>query len=416
MIKVVIVDGFSSGKFLAKELFDAGCLLLHISSSADLHDYYYYGFDYSIYSSLLTHQNVSDTSQDVALFAPDYIIAGAESGVLLCDELNHRFGLPFANDYNHSEARRNKYAMIETITHAGLAAARQTTASEWPAAERWIKSHNGYPVVLKPLASAGSDSVFICHSLAEAEDAFVQIIGNYNKLNAVNQQVLIQEYLDGVEYVVNMVSLMGRPLVTEVVRYTKLRLASGRILYDIDEILDSSFEHYQALVSYTRQVIESLGIRNGPSHAEVMLTTSGPKLVEVAARTDGILRPTISARTTGLGQISATVMAITAPTQFLSFTECHPSYQLQNYSYNIGLINRHKGIFHQEDFLSELLTLPSFSLADFYVEEGDAIGVTQDVFSQPGAIYLVHSDAETIHNDYLTIRRLENDGVYLKNA
>ncbi|MCW6567019.1 ATP-grasp domain-containing protein [Yersinia ruckeri] len=414
MIRVVIVDGFSSGKFLARELYDYGCVLLHVSSDPDIHEYYYKNFDYTIYSAFLTCQDYAETCQKISMFSPHYIIAGAESGVLLSDEFNRHFALGFSNDYNHSHARRNKYDMIQAISSAGLAAAKQLKTQEWMAAEWWIKHHNLFPVVLKPLASAGSDGVFICHNLTEAKAAFAQILGSQSKLNIVNKQVLIQEYLDGVEYVVNMVSLQGKTRVTEVVRYTKVRLESGRILYDIDDILDESFTHYWTLVDYTRQAIAALGIHNGPSHAEVMLTAQGPKLVEVAARTDGILRPEISARTAQLGQISATVMAITEPERFLALAESPSPYQLLNHSYNVCLINTHEGIFHQQDFITELQKLASFSQAVFYVDDDQSIGITQDVFSQPGTIYLVHSSKDVLRRDYRTIRQLEKQGIYLK--
>lgn len=147
-----------------------------------------------------------------------------------------------------------------------------------------------------------------------------------------------------------------------------------------------------------------------------MLTAQGPKLVEVAARTDGILRPEISARTTQLGQISATVMAITEPERFLALAESPAPYQLLNHSYNVCLINTHEGIFHQQDFVTELQKLASFSQAVFYIDDGQSIGVTQDVFSQPGTIYLVHSSKDVLRRDYRTIRQLEKQGIYLKNS
>ncbi|AZF22224.1 hypothetical protein [Pseudomonas sp. R3-52-08] len=49
----------------------------------------------------------------------------------------------------------------------------------------------------------------------------------------------------------------------------------------------------------------------------------------------------------------------------------------------------------------------------FYVENGQPIGVTQDVFSQPGTVYLVHTDPVVIEADYRRIRALECQGAYL---
>ncbi|MGY2289666.1 ATP-grasp domain-containing protein [Pseudomonas sp. SDO528_S397] len=413
MIRVVIVDGFSSGKFVAKKLYEEGCMLMHIASSNTLDSYYYAGFDYSLYEHLLVNGDVEATLSCVARFKPHVVMAGAETGVLLADQINEQLQLPYCNVFDQSNARRNKFDMIECITQAGLPAARQAVADSWDSARAWITRHGQFPVVIKPLASAGADGVYICDDLQACEAAVGQLLGARNRLNLYNHQVLIQEYLAGVEYVVNMVSLNGEQLVTEVVRYQKQRLPEGGIVYDLDELVGPHAPQYPVLVEYTRQVVRSLGIRNGPSHAEVMLTPDGPKLVEIAARTDGILRPQVSRQTTGLGQIDAVVLSITHPDRFRQCFQAF-DYRLLQHSYNVCLINRCDGYFNKTLFLSELLKLESFFEAVFYVKDGQPIAATQDVFSQPGTVYLVHADPEVLALDYQQIRELEAQRIYLQ--
>ncbi|TFY85486.1 ATP-grasp domain-containing protein [Pseudomonas kairouanensis] len=413
MTRVVVVDGFSSGKFVAKRLNDAGCVLMHVASSQGLDSYYYKGFEPLIYEQMIVNADFSTTLQEVKRFSPQFIIAGAETGVLLADQLNDLLKLPYRNDIDKSNARRNKYDMIQCITRSGLPAARQFVAGTWPLAKGWIDDHGRFPVVIKPLESAGADGVFICDDLHACEVAVGRLLGTTNKLNIANTQVLIQEYLAGVEYVVNMVSLDGQQLVTEVVRYRKQRTQAGGILYDIDELICSDCPEYSQLVDYTRAVVRSLGIRNGPSHAEVMLTDDGPRLVEIAARTDGILRPDVSRRTTGLGQIEAVVLSVTAPEVFAQWLAKPVAYQRLQHTYNVCLISHADGCFKKDFFLTELLKLESFFDAVFYVDQGQPIGVTQDVFSQPGTVYLVHADPGVIAADYLKIRVLEVQGAYL---
>jgi len=413
MSRVVIVDGFSSGKFVAKALRERGCTLIHVASSATLDDYYYTGFDASIYECLIVNKQVEATVERVATFDPQYIIAGAETGVLLSDWLNEQLNLPYRNQFNRTQARRNKFEMIRCVADAGLPAAQQGVVESWDAAKAWILGHGTFPVVLKPLDSAGADGVYICDDLQDCEVAFGKVLGTTNRLSIKNAQVLIQEYLVGVEYVVNMVSLGARQLVTEVVRYRKERLDSGSVIYDIDELVSPAEPECELLVDYTRKVVRSLGIENGPSHAEVMLTEKGPKLVEIAARTDGILRPEVSEQTTGLGQICATVMSIVEPEQFELLLDAKVGYELLQHSYNVCLINRSPGRFTKQLFLSELLKLESYFDSVFYVGSGQPIGMTKDVFSQPGTIYLVHADNAVIKMDYLKLRALEAAGAYL---
>lgn len=411
MKKVAIVDGFSSGKFIAKELYDMGIDLVHISSCDDLHSYYYKGFDFSIYKKTHINSDITKTIDFIREFGADCILAGAESGVYLTDKLNNEFCFSYKNDFATASARRNKYEMINTLSKAGLAAAKQGKFANWNEANSWIRHHNEYPIVLKPLESAGSDSVFICNNEEEAKSAFDSILGTSNKLNILNEYVLFQEFLDGTEYVVNFVSLEGRQLVTEIVKYTKRKLFTGNIVYDIDEILDSTYEEFLPLVNYTKEVAHALGIKNGPSHAEVMFTKNGPVLVEIAARTDGILRPEISLETTGLGQIKATALSIAEPKTFKNLL-ANPNYILKNHSFNVCLISNKEGFFSSINFLNEMKKLPSFKTAIFYIDDGDVIEKTTDVFSQPGTVYLVHKSLDLIWQDYEKIREMEIEGIY----
>ncbi len=301
--------------------------------------------------------------------------------------------------------------MIETIRSAGLNAANQIKISMWEEALSWLQKGK-YPVVLKPLESAGSDGVFICHSEEEVQLAFEQVAKKKNKLNLINEQVLLQEFLEGTEYVVNFVSLNGAFVVTEVVKYYKRKLESGNIVYDIDEIIDSTSDEFELLVKYTANVCACLGIKNGPSHAEVMLTKNGPCLVEIAARSDGILRPDVSSSSTGMGQLTATVLSITEPENFLMLSR-QPFYKLKNFSFNVCLISPKTSVFNDVDIISLAKTLPSFKRIELYLSSGDNVSKTKDVFSQPGTIYLVSSNKSQLWDDYKVIRESEETGIYL---
>lgn len=414
MIRVVVVDGFSSGKFLAMKLYENECALFHVASSSDLDGYYYAGFDSSIYERSIVHTDTTFTLAELRHFNPDVIIAGAESGVLLADLLNEQLGLDYANEFFRSRARRNKYEMIQCVTEAGLSAPAQCAVDTWSDGKDWVAAHGRFPLVVKPLESAGADGVYICRDLAACKGAFKALLGTRNKLSLENSQVLLQEYLVGTEYVVNMVSLNGYQLVTEVVKYTKRVLETGSIVYDIDQLLACTDAPYAELVAYTRKVVKCLGIRNGPSHAEVMYTEDGPKLVEIAARTDGILRPGVSALTTGLGQIDACALSITRPLEFEQLLACNQDYVLSRHTYNVCLINHSEGVFCTGAFVQQLRSLASFFEVVFYVENGQRIAPTRDVFSQPGTVYLVHTDLAQIEADYARIREMEAAGIYLQ--
>lgn len=80
----------------------------------------------------------------------------------------------------------------------------------------------------------------------------------------------------------------------------------------------------------------------------------------------------------------------------------------------MSLISAVEGVFRKRAFLAELTKLNSFFEAIFYVEDGQKIGMTKDVFSQPGTVYLVHPDLAQIESDYAEIRNMELAGIYLE--
>ena len=74
----------------------------------------------------------------------------------------------------------------------------------------------------------------------------------------------------------------------------------------------------QIIVPYVRQVLDALGLKNGPSHGEVILTKDGPCLVEMNCRArggDGNWRSLAKALTGGYSQVEAAVDAYLDPPQ-----------------------------------------------------------------------------------------------------
>lgn len=104
--------------------------------------------------------------------------------------------------------------------------------------------------------------------------------------------MLIQEYLDGIEYVVDSQSSGGKNVLAAVWEYSKKKEAkTGSITYEYTKLLPAKGEIQDQIVSYVWKCLEALGIRYGPSHAEVFMTSSGPCLVEVGNRLHGSWGP-----------------------------------------------------------------------------------------------------------------------------
>ena len=216
------------------------------------------------------------------------VMAGAETGVELADTISSRMGLR-TNGTQLSFARRNKYHMGETIRQAGVRAVKQVKASTWKEVENFMKEWRPepYEIIVKPVDSAGSEDVTLCRSEEELKSAFSRILGKVNGLGLLNEAVLVQEYLSGQEYVVDMVSRDGEHKAVAL-WYVDKRVVNGAafVLHGYVPILATD-PVCDELIKYQKTVLNALGIFNGPSHGEVKWEKDEPVLVEVGARCHG---------------------------------------------------------------------------------------------------------------------------------
>ena len=228
---VIVVDPMSTGQALAQKLIDrgTGVIAVYSDTSEILKEFMAHippsltrEFIASIFHPACLENALSITQGALeALGMSSRIVAvlpGAETGVLLADALSSELGLR-SNGLCQSLARRNKYAMGERIRESGLRAVKQCSALIWADVEAFIEreilarsssSSCEFQVIVKPEESAGSEDVFLCTTMAEVQAAFGTIQGKVNNLGLENTKVLVQEYLDGTEYVVDTVSRDGQ--------------------------------------------------------------------------------------------------------------------------------------------------------------------------------------------------------------
>ena len=134
------------------------------------------------------------------------VICGGEAGVDLADALSEKMGM--ITNGTDIPNRRDKKVQQELIAARGLRSIRQAGGSKFEDVEHFLRTET-YPVVVKPVDSAGSDGVKLCHSFDEARDHFHALLGEQMVNGATCCEVLCQEYLRGKEYVVDHVSRDG---------------------------------------------------------------------------------------------------------------------------------------------------------------------------------------------------------------
>ena len=407
MKRLAIVDAYSTGRRLAPAFHRRGWSTLHVQSSVSPLDFFEKSFVPADFAANLVHDGSLDRlGAELGKHRVQAVVPGCESGVVVADALNEILGLPW-NRGDTSLLRRDKHRMIEAVRRSGLRAPMQMLASSGADVRRWQGAPPSLdaPLVVKPLNSGGTDGVTFCTSFDAAARAVDELADRTNRFGFRNDQVLVQEFLEGTEWVVNTVSWTGRHKVTDLWRLAKKRVAGAGYVYDYSELMPGAGQVQQALVRYVHGALEVLGIRYGAAHAELMMTAGGPVLIEVGARFPGTLDPDAMNRALGTNQIDELVEVVTDPDRFRPGDEL----RLRQHVLKVHLISTRRGVVRGLPIIQELKRLRTFHAHYVSTAAGDSIVPTVDLFTSPGPVYLVGS-REEVFRDYEVLRELEQRG------
>nr|WP_241391678.1 ATP-grasp domain-containing protein [Yersinia frederiksenii]ULG19788.1 hypothetical protein 49p1_00070 [Yersinia frederiksenii] len=408
MKNIVICDAYSTGAKLAPLFREQGFKVAHVRSSETIPPHYEKTFrshDFEIDFGFLGYDLV-EASEKISRFMPDYVIAGAEPGVVLAETLSHYLSLP-SNVIEKLESRRNKFVMIEAVRGAGLDVPFQINMMDAEGVHNLDLGNFTTPLVVKPANSAGGDGFRICHSRDEVVAHSNLLFGRRNAVGETNSSVLIQEYLQGQQYFVNCTSINGRHHVCEIWKDDRRPGHNGSLVCWKEDLLEPIGVVQAEIISYTLGVLDVLGIREGASHTELKYTDRGPVLIETAARLQGTIDESAVRRCIGVDVISLMVQRYSQPDEFSRFFQL-PRSRRASVSC-ISLISNQEGRIEDARGLQRIRSLPSFHSAIHIPPIGSRISKTSDLFTSPGIIYLVGDD-DTISADHKRIRKMELAG------
>mmetsp|Transcript_30079 Transcript_30079/g.70042 ORF Transcript_30079/g.70042 Transcript_30079/m.70042 type:complete len:538 (-) Transcript_30079:736-2349(-) len=338
------------------------------------------------------------------------MICGGESGVKVCDALAEYMQLPGNGTANGMENRRDKTVQQDSLRKTGVRAVRGVSGKVWKGEVEAFVASEPMPVVVKPVESAGSEGVKLCHSKEDAKAHFELLMNTQRVMGAAGAAVLVQEFLKGTEYVVDHVTKGGQHKTTMVWKYDKRPCNGAQFVYFGMEPVDPTSATAQALIQYTRCALNAIAITYGATHSEVMMTADGPCLVEVNCRChggNGAWLPLASALTGGYGQVSACIAAFFDADAWQSIPAV-PPYPFKASGCNVMFVSYAEGKVLGCPGYEAIKGLSSFQSLDAAVAVGDVIPKTIDLFSQPGQCILIHEDPEVLAKDVKLIRTMES--------
>jgi hypothetical protein len=409
--RVVIVDGYSTGGELVRELSRRGVTCLHVRSTAKIPAPVANCFDASDYDKDLGYLGpVAEAATALQIISPDAVVAGSEWGVTFAEFVAQDLGLA-TNRIETISARRNKFDMIKAVRAHGLHVAEQSSVSSAREAHLWAMLHGKWPIVVKPMLSAGSDGVVICRDHADIDHAFAQALYRENFLGCFNDRLMIQSYLAGPQFVVNTVSRNKRHFVTDAWHVAYRTVPGGAIAIGSMTLLDPEQQMSRALFDYSLAVLPALGIENGAAHSELRMTAQGPALIETSASLMGSAMDLDPYRAAGLPtQASRYADVLTMSASASRSVAGNGTYALKRHLAKVFFIFDRAGEVYDTEGLSKLKTLPSFHAHYHALEKGAQVWRTSDSLFRGGVVYLVHDEFEQIEWDIQRFREWEAAG------
>ncbi|MEM8903994.1 MAG: hypothetical protein AAGA17_02080 [Actinomycetota bacterium] len=204
-----------------------------------------------------------------------------EPTMLLAARLREAIGLPGLTVAD-TVAFRDKGAMKEKVRAAGLRTARSFRTSTADGC-REAAEQLGFPIIIKPIAGAGSADTFRIEDTSELEAALARL-GHV-------PEVSVEEFITGDEFTYDTICAGGRIAYENVCEYRPNPLIGKQVEWISPVVLtyrDLDDPFIADGVRLGRDVIAAMGIRSGFTHSEWFRTASGEVVFgEIGARSPG---------------------------------------------------------------------------------------------------------------------------------
>ncbi|MGC5344784.1 ATP-grasp domain-containing protein [Streptomyces sp. DT171] len=401
----VIVDPYSSGALFAEALDEHGVPVVAVVDSDGPLDAYASSYRPQDFPRIIEYDgDLESVVRRLRDLDPRCVLAGCESGVELAERLAPRVVPERCNVPGLAAARRDKSHMAAAVAAAGLPVIPQICTSDVEEVAAWLAREGlaGADLVIKPPKSASTDGVIKLTGGAHWQAVFSRQIGRVNQFGETDDQLVVQKFVTGTEYVIDTFSHEGKHALVDVCAYHKVDNGPHMAVYDTMRWLPPDDPALPGLTEYVFGVLDAVGLRFGSAHVEVMSTTDGPLLIELGARPHGGGQPRFNRNATADSQIDRTV-------RWLTGGELPQSYELLTPQMCVFHLAPRSGTVRGTAVLDGIRNLPSHHFSVQNLAEGDHVPATRDLVDSLnfGFVILAHPDEEQIRRDYEAVRAME---------
>ena len=211
----------------------------------------------------------------------DRVICLWEPGVLLAARLREALGTP-GMTVEECLPFRDKDLMKEKVAAAGIRTPKHKSAKSAQGVRAAIKKI-GYPVIIKPIAGAGSMDTYRVNDAAELKAAIAKM-GHIDEVN-------VEEFIDGEEYTYDTICIDGKIVYSNIGYYRPRPLIARSEEWISPQTLclrDLDAPHLEGGHEMGHAVLEALNMKTGFTHMEWYRKADGEVVFgEIAVRPAG---------------------------------------------------------------------------------------------------------------------------------
>jgi len=272
---------------------------------------------------------------------PELVVATCiDQALLTVAYVSEKMGLPCHLSHQKALHLTNKAYMKKLFSENGIPTSMFTVIED---SARETPSELTYPLVVKPSDSNSSKGIRKILRKDELDDAVTKAMQQSR-----SRKVIVEEYIDGEEYSVDVVIKDGKAAILMISKNIKIKqntqsftILQNIYLAEVDEKVEA------AIKDVSEKIAQAFGLDNVPLLVQLLVKNNRISVIEFSSRIGGGSKHHFIKRMSGFDILNYFIDVLTGKPTAVNVSK-FPNYASMNYIYS------QPGIFHGVDGIDEL--------------------------------------------------------------
>lgn len=193
----------------------------------------------------------------------------------------------FSNQFCQSDISYEALRLIENKSETRKALAMNSASLDYEVISStdvrpsFFETKRCYPKIVKKSISNGSKDVLFVENDEQLQAAVRKLI-----IRNANDQLIIEDYIEGTQYNIELLVCRGMPIIIAIVKQEITRNVTFIVTgYEICMNMES--QAYKDLWCTVREIVRAIDLQHGTCHMEMRHSVNGWKLIEINPRPSG---------------------------------------------------------------------------------------------------------------------------------